>query len=156
MGAVGQYLLSIIAAALLAGISALFFEKKDLTGAVIKVICGILLVVTIISPLKDIRIQSFRDVIPDNDLIESAVQNGKNAAKSMCTENIKQQTEEYILKKANALDAQITVEVILSESEDAMPARVIINGTVSPYVKTSLQQIISQDLGIDKEDQVWN
>lgn len=156
MESAGQYLFGIIAAALLAGISALFFEKKDLTGKVMKVICGIILVVTIISPIKDIRIQSFQDTFLDKDLIESAVQNGKNTAKSMYTENIKQQTEEYILKKANALDAQLTVEVILSETEDATPTRVIISGSVSPYAKTSLQRIISQDLGIDKEDQVWN
>ena len=65
---------------------------------------------------------------------------------------IKQKTETYILDKANALGAEITVQVVL---EDYIPAGVTIMGDVSPFVKSNLSASITQELNIPPEEQIW-
>ena len=68
---------------------------------------------------------------------------------------IKSRTQAYILDKAMALELQLQVEVVLSEDEIPVPEEVRLAGKASPYAKARLQQIIKEDLGIDKEHLIW-
>lgn len=151
-----QYLLCIVAAVIIVSIITTFFDKKEVIGTLMKVIGGIFITITIISPIKNIRINSLPDILYDKEAVDSAVKDGQSVAQNMYREHIKQQMQTYILKKANDLNAQIAVEVILSEDEEAIPVCVKVSGPVSPYVKSTLQGYISEELGIIKENQVWD
>ena len=70
---------------------------------------------------------------------------------------IKEQTEAYILEKASALNADITVSVKLAlDTQYPTPESVHIKGNISPYARRLLSQTIQDDLGIASEDQVWS
>ena len=69
---------------------------------------------------------------------------------------IKMQTEAYISNKAESMGADIDVVVQLSEQEPIVPISVSITGDVSPYIKSRLQQIISNDIGLCEEALQWD
>jgi hypothetical protein len=69
--------------------------------------------------------------------------------------SIKARSEAYILDKAAELALSVEVEVTLSNDEIPLPVSVRVSGKASNYAKSRLQAIITQDLGINKEHQVW-
>ena len=69
--------------------------------------------------------------------------------------SIKQELEAYILDKAAALDLKIRVNVKLDDHPLPGPESVVIEGTVPPYQKQVLEDILQSELGISKENQQW-
>ena len=67
---------------------------------------------------------------------------------------INQRLETYILDKADVWGTALTVS-FQNYGENMMPEQVVLRGKVSPYVKAQLQQSITSDLGIAKENQIW-
>ena len=59
------------------------------------------------------------------------------------------------MDKAASLDATVTAEVILSGGDIPVPTQITLVGSVDAAAKTRLEQIILQDLGIAKENQLW-
>jgi hypothetical protein len=45
--------------------------------------------------------------------------------------------------------------VTLSDELPPVPVEVRLSGDISPYIKTRLQSILEDDLGISKENQIW-
>ena len=80
---------------------------------------------------------------------------GENAAREAMAERISQQTKAYILDKAQALEASLTVEVILDDAGIPTPCGVRISGKVSPYAKGVLSDYMEKELGIPREEQRW-
>jgi hypothetical protein len=70
-------------------------------------------------------------------------------------EIIKHRTAAYILQRAQELHVHLDIEVVLSADDIPVPEKVFLSGTVAPFAKKQLQQIIEQDLGIAKECQIW-
>ena len=68
---------------------------------------------------------------------------------------ITEQTLAYILDKAESFGARLEVEVQIARDGTYRPKAVTLRGSVSPYAKSRLQQIIEEDLQISKEDQQW-
>lgn len=68
---------------------------------------------------------------------------------------IKSRVEAYILDKAESYGAKLKVEVMLSEDQVPVPMSVRITGSISPYGKKMVTQLIREDLGIASEEQVW-
>ena len=68
---------------------------------------------------------------------------------------IKQRTESYILEKARSLGTEVTVEVTLSTEEMPVPIGVTLTGSISPYAKEQLAQMMEQELGINRKEQIW-
>ena len=64
-------------------------------------------------------------------------------------------TESYILEKAKALNCDLQVEVILSSDATPVPEQVRISGSISPYAKQAISTMLTEDLGIDREAQIW-
>ena len=73
----------------------------------------------------------------------------------MLAQFIKERTQSYILDKAQSLNAVLDVEVTLSDDEIPVPVKVCITGKVSPYARGRLENLIIEDLGIEKENQIW-
>lgn len=151
-----QYFLSVTAAALICGIVTGLLGKKGTAAAFIKLIAGMFLAFTVINPLARLEWDRLTDYVDDISVDSSAaVGAGTAAAQNAFRDGIKAQTEAYILDKAAAWDAGLTVEVSLSNTDPPVPVAVFLSGQVSPYAKAQLAQMMEQELGISKEDQIW-
>lgn len=157
MQEIGQYLLRLTAAALVCGMVTAFFGSKGSFSAVIKLLAGIYLMLNIVSPWVQIRIEELTDLVGGYSADADALgKEGESAARDAMVESISQKTSAYILDKARSLDAELTVEVFLDDSTIPIPSGVHISGNISPYGKQLLSSFISQDLGIPLEEQKWN
>ena len=151
-----QYLLSVISAALLCGIINGIIGKNDAYGTIVKFVSSLVLVLTVISPWTKIKLEDLS--LYTEDLMQDAeriTQNGESLALSQSASIIKSKTEAYILNKAASMGLSIDVEVTLCESNPQIPCAIQIIGNASPYLKQKLQTIITNDLGISEDDQLW-
>ena len=148
MEALRQYVISVVAAALLCGIVVRLFPNGS-GKQVGKLICGLFLAYTVLSPISRVDFSN----LPDFSLrcMDDAM--GENLARDSMADIIKEETEAYILDKAADLHANLRVEVAVGE--DNLPAAVTISGEASPYARRQIQAMIANDLGISKENQKW-
>lgn len=156
MDTIKDYLLSVIAAAIITGIATSIVGKKGTIGSIIKLLAGIFLIITVISPWTSLDINSLTNYFSDYATEASNIaMQGEIIVQSEITAIIKDQVEAYILDKASILGLDITIQVNLSETKPYEPESVIMKGAVSPYAKERLEEILSKDLGIAKENQYW-
>lgn len=146
-----QYFLSVIAAALICGILGSFLKKNK----ILNLLCGLLLVITIIRPLLSMELPELPELGISFDAGD-AVSEGKRIARDTIEGIITADTEAYILDKAEALGVTLTVEV-MTEIYDGcpVPVAVTLSGEISPEDRQALSQIIEDDLSISKENQIW-
>ena len=149
-------MLSVIASALFCAVVIGLVGEKSAHAGIVKMLAGIFMAIVVILPLKRF---DFSDI---SSAMTSFQENGEaysfagtQYAKEELRKVIKQQTEAYILTKAASMDLSIEVEVTLDENEPPAPKSVVIKGTVPPYAKSKLQTVITEDLGIAKENQTW-
>ena len=156
MEAMGEYLLRLTTAALICGMITAFFGKKGTFGGVIQLLAGIFLTLNLVSPWVQLRLDGWTDLLKDFSVSADTLgQAGENAAREAMAKRITEQTKAYILDKAQALEAALTVEVILDDSEIPAPYGVRISGKVSPYAKRVLSDFMESELGISREEQLW-
>lgn len=156
MGGIGAYILSVIAAALVCSLCSTLLRGHGFAAEVGKVLTGMFLLLCLLAPIRDIRLPDLSGWMQDH------AQDGKDAAQqgiadsqAALAEGIKARTEAYILNRAVQLGAQITADVRLSSDSIPVPCSVTICGDIAPYAKQQLQQMLWQELGIGKEDQIW-
>lgn len=155
MDAIGTYVLSVAAIAVLCGVVGRFSGKGGTSGAV-RLVTGLLLTMAVLSPLKDIRAQFPNGLGADiSQQVRQAVSDGETQRKKALSDRISEQTCAYILRKAESFGADLDVSVTLTDEDLPTPKSVTIRAAVPEYVKTRLQDMIEQDLGIAKEDQRW-
>ena len=155
MEAIGKFVLSISTAAIIVSIMQSFFKNRA-TAQLIRLISGLFLLFTLLSPIVKLDLQNLFDTHWNfTTQGEDAVAYGEDLAHQKLQGIIKQQCEAYILDKAEAYHTQLEVEVTLSQDHTPIPKSVRLQGSVSPYVKQRLQQEIQQNLGVSKEQQLW-
>lgn len=151
-----QYLLSVVAAAIISGIVTKLLGSKGTQGAIGKLVAGLFLAFTVISPLRSVRIGDFASISASySSAASAAVEDGKILTRQSLQASIKESCEAYILDKAQSLDVELEVVVTVSDDEIPIPTSVQLSGNVSPSAKNRLSGIITQDLGISKEAQKW-
>lgn len=151
-----EYLTGIIAAAMICAIVVRFAGNKGTGGVLIKLIAGLFLAFTIIVPIAGVDLRDLVDFTVDfSEEGKLAALEGQEASRETIAAGIKTASEAYILDKAAALDAVLKVEVTLSKEDIPHPESVHLSGNVSPFAKSTLQDLISRELGIDKENQIW-
>lgn len=156
MEGIRNYLVSVIAASILCACIRVFFDEKSSSGKVSRLICGLFLAFTVIAPVADIKITDFALFAVDLEAEARAVSAaGEEFSQNAMAQIIISKTEAYILDKAQAMGAELTVLVEIGDPAQPVPTRVQIRGNVSPYARSELQRIIAEDLGIPKEDQLW-
>lgn len=156
MEGIKEYLLGVIGAAILCSIVSQISGKESFLGTTVKLITGAFMLIVLVAPITDIQIHPaklFSDISLDADKITSAA---ANSSRESITGIIKEQTQAYILDKANTCGVALDVEVVVSDGDIPEPVSVIISGDVSPYNKKILTQTIENDLGIPSEAQIWN
>ena len=156
MDGIREYLISVTAAALLCGILKSLMGEKGNSAALVRLICGIFLALTMIRPLKELNLQDF-SLLPTGLLEEARLTSGEGEeyTRQAKEDLIIQQCEAYILDKAQTLEASIQVEIQISQEGEPIPAGSIITGNLSPYARNQLSKTLEEDLGIPHEDQKW-
>lgn len=154
MEALRQYIVSVVAAAILCAVVGGVL-KKGTTGNILRLVCGIFLLFTILEPISSANPEDFGKVLlPTRADAVQAAQLGEDAAREAMAQIITEQTRTYILEEAQALGVALEVEVVLDE--DNIPTAVTLLGDVSPSERRKLQSTIALDLGIPKENQQWS
>ena len=111
---------------------------------------------TVVSPWTSVKFNDLTDYFENlSAMADVSVSDGENMAREELETIIKSRAQAYILDKADSFGADLTVEVILSSSEIPIPCGVRIAGEISPYGKNRLSQMITEDLAIALEDQIW-
>ena len=156
MDGIREYLISVTAAALLCGILKSLMGEKGNSAALVRLICGIFLALTVIRPLKELNLNDF-SLVPTGLLEEARLTSGEGEeyTRQAKEDLIIQQCEAYILDKAQTLEASIQVEIQISQEGEPIPAGSIITGNLSPYARNQLSKTLEEDLGIPQEDQKW-
>ena len=156
MDSLRKYLLSLIAAAVIVSIVMAVVNKKQVNGAIIKLLCGLFLTFTLLSPLVKVQILELQDfytgIFANGDVI---VAYGKKMAQQSTGEIIKADLEAYILDKASKLQLDVEVCLVLSDALYPVPETVTITGEISPYSKKVMQEFLSDEIGIPEEKQIW-
>lgn len=152
-----DYLWGIVAAALLCGIACTLGPQNGLLKQVMKLMTGMLIVLAVLHPWVNI---SLDDLFGWSELItsqgEAFVAQGADLGTQAYLDGITKRVEAYILDEAGRLGAQVEVQVELSDGELPLPVRVAVSGSLSPYAKGQLERLLTQDLGINREEIQWN
>jgi len=155
MQQVKVYVFSIIAVAMLCSLithAMQSFRSKHL----MKLICGVVITITVLRPFFSVEQFSFDEMaIYCPGYAQEVVSIGKEISYSAWVDIIKLKTEAYILDKASDMGADISVSVFVLDSDEPIPVAVEITGFASPYVRQRIEQILEEDLGIAKENQLW-
>ena len=156
MDSIRQYLISITAAAIICAIAKSFADGKTLNGTMLRLIAGIIMTVTLLSPLVQLDFHAMPEltagVIHDAN---AAAAFGEEMATAEITAIINDRLEAYILDKAACLGANLEVQLQMGTDGSYLPEGIILSGDISPYAKARLQQIIANDIQIAKEKQQW-
>lgn len=156
MLAISQYIRSITGAALISAVVLRLLDGKGSAAAIGKMLVGIFMALIVIGPIAQVELTDIWDWVPDVAAdAGQAASDGASAAKKALSEGISSRVEAYILDKAAQMDVVLTVQVELSDDTIPVPKSIRLQGNVSPYAKSRLQSIIYEDLGIDKENQIW-
>lgn len=156
MASIREYVIHLIAAALVCAVVFRFARGSGAVRSMIRLLCGIFLAYSIVQPVRQLNLQGIDDFVAGfRKEAQWAVQRGKNTSAEAWAESISQGTEAYILEKAKAMNADLVVEVELSDDELPVPVAVSLTGRIAPYAKSVLSDKISQDLNIPKENQTW-
>ena len=156
MGAVGAYIFSVSAAALLCGMVSGLLEGCCIQKYA-QFICALILLVMVLRPITSCGNADITKMpeltFPDGEsLISDSIYHANQSMKDI----IKQETQAYIVDKASLLGLDIQVEVILSDESVPVPWMVTLSGKASPYSRLKLEQIIQEELNISKENLTWN
>lgn len=156
MNSVGAYILRVTAAAIICGLISGIVGTKGTLASVVKLITGLFLCFSVISPILKVNVGNFTGYLEDLQVSgDEIVAEGEIEAKKELETIIKSKTEAYILDKAASYGAELAVEVSVDTSQMPVPDAVRVSGQISPYGKKQLQQIIANDLGIALEAQIW-
>lgn len=154
---ISQYLLSIVAASIICAIAVNLGSKDSACQSIIKLLAGIFLAVTVISPWSTFRFNEILSYIDSINTDAATLTTQSNEQINIETSSIiSEHIKTYIKNKADALGATLEVEVFTSIEPPYAPYEVSLRGDISPYAKNALQQTIQNDLGIPKEQQIWN
>lgn len=151
-----QYIISVTAAAVVGCIAISICDKKSTISAVVKLIVGVIMTLTILKPMIEFKIEDISDYISSvNISATDFAQKGSAWADSEAAAIIMEQCEAYILDKASSAGVQIDVKVTVCDQPPFIPATAVVTGNISPYAKTQLSEMIEKDIGISKENQIW-
>lgn len=156
MDGIREYLIGVIAAAVLCGIVKSLLGNNGTVGVAVRLLSGLLMLLAVIRPWVSVSLDGILDWA-DSITADGAgiVADGNAMADEAYRASIKQQAEAYIVDESRALGCELTVEVSLSDDPAAVPERIWLTGEISPYARQTLTNLITERLGIAREDQIW-
>lgn len=152
---IGRYILSVVCLVIVCGVLQLLLQDGSVTS-VVKIVCGLAVIVAVLSPLiygkTDKWMIRFEDLVQNGS---SVVSEGQIIASNMYKQHIKEKTESYIIAKASALGADISIDIELASEYPNSPDELTLKGNISPYAKQQLCKYLVEELGVPEENQLW-
>lgn len=156
MSGLQNYLLSVSAAALLMSLllallpSGHVKQTAKFTGA-------LLVVLAVVAPVVKLNADDLARSIAMLQMEKEQLRTGVEVKnREILAELIKEQSEAYILDKAEELGLTLSVDITLREEGDyPYPIAVTLWGEAAEGDKMLLERIIEQDIGIVRERQEW-
>ncbi len=149
-----QYIYAVISGAITCGILMALSEKAKIKP-IMKLLCGLFLAFTVIRPITRLDLAEWVAVsLPYSQEAAQISSLGENLSSEALEAIIKESTEAYILDKATALNVSLEAEITVY-GNPPVPTAVWLSGEVSPYAKQQLEAILTEDLGIPKENLQW-
>lgn len=156
MDGIREYLIGVVVAALLCGILTSLTPSKGTVATAIKLMAGMLMLLSVLRPWTSISLNGFFNWREDfAQEASDCVSTGQLLAGESYRQSIIGMTQAYILDEAKRLDCSIQVEVFLTDEDPPVPRAVRMTGEVSPYARRVLTNFIAERLGIGQEDQIW-
>ena len=122
MEPIREYLLSLSVAAMACAIVRRLLDRKGTPAAIGKLLTGLFMTVTVISPLMNFSISPLQNLTEDfRQQAQMAVKEGEETANSALRKGITERTQAYILDKAKAMGANIQVRITLSDESYPVP-----------------------------------
>ena len=150
MNGLTQYILTVVAAAMLVGILQSLAGQGTM-GTLTKLLGGVFLALTMLSPVLKLERPDPAEWFADLALYgESMAAEGTALAADAKEDIIRFQVEAYILDKADA-DLAVSVEL----DGEGVPCGVTLTGDISPRTKAQLSRMLEDDLGLGEEVQQW-
>ncbi len=151
MEAVGRWVLSLVCGSVLCATVRSMGPKSNLFS----VICSVFLGFLVISPLKEV---DFRVFLPDireySQAAETAAMIGVNQAEAAILDIINRQCATYILDEAAELGLEVEAQLEV-DAETLLPVSATVTGSATQAQRQALQEQITQNLGIEKEECHW-
>ncbi len=156
MDFIRDYLLSIIGGAMICGVILQIIPKGQYL-ILLKLLCGLFLTMSLLHPLIHMNWQTITDewTLAKFEDGESIAAMGQRYSEKLLVARIKQEAEEYIFDKAAAFGLCIHADVEVSQSDIPVPVSVRLSGAADVTDRERLMQIIFEELGISKENQLW-
>ena len=146
--------MSVTCAAVLAGILRTIAGEGAM-GKLTKLLSGLFLAVTVLSPLVKFEIPDPARWLEDYKVEgEAAAQAGEAMAKEYSEGIISAELEAYILDKAAALGCELSAEVRVDDG--GLPERVMLSGEISTADWAALSRMLVRELGIGEEAVIWS
>ena len=149
MSALSGYLMRMICAAFLCAVVQCMAGSSQ---GIRRLIAGIFLTLTVLSPIGDIELPELDLELFRADAM-AAVDHGTAQAEEMRSDIILEACEAYIWNKAAEMGLE--PEIRLTLDSEGMPLSVELTGMASPLERQKLTQTIVRELGIRKEDVTW-
>lgn len=154
MESIRAYVLSVTATAALCSLATRIVGQKGTSAGVIRMICGMIMACAVIRPLGTITIPRLSEYWDDLDRqVWAVVASGEEQTDDLIRGRITEATVTYVQDKASTLGASLSIQVVLDDHH--VPVQIELTGEISPSAKLELGQIIQNDIGIRKEDQIW-
>jgi hypothetical protein len=155
MGKTAQYIIAVVSSAMISTIITTLIKADAHYGVMVRLLCGVFMAITALSPLTNFSADGIFEFWDSFQLDgQDWSSDGSHQASSAKADIIKQQSEAYILEKAGELELQLEVAVTLND--DLIPDGITIHGNAAPTARKRLQNIIENDVGIRRENQIWN
>lgn len=156
MDALRQYIGEIIFWCILFGVL-LSCAQNTAAYKPIRLLGGMLLAVLLLEPLTKVNAES---LLPSWKIQEESASDycasAEIAAQEYMEEYIKELAQTYILDKASSNHIEgFDIEFILTDGNPPIPYCAKISGSLSPYAKFTIGKMLTEDLGITKENQIW-
>lgn len=155
MGAVGRWLAAVIAVSLLCAVADALMPQ----GAVKRVgrlVCGLVLLGAVLSPLVGLDIEAGQQWLNECLSPLQCQEELEVTVNSQMKIIIEQEYAAYIVDKAAELGVTCEAWVECRRSEDGLylPCRTEVAGPMTDHVRTQLAQMIEEDLGVPKSEQI--
>ena len=156
MEGIREYLIGVIVAALICGMVTALTDSKGTVAMSLKLVSGLMMLLAVVRPWVTLSLDGLfgwtDGIMADGT---SYTTSGQIMAQEAYRTGIKTQTEAYIVDEARALGCDLSVKVTLSNDDLPVPAQVTLTGSISPYARQVLSQMMAERLGIEREDQIW-
>lgn len=154
VASVRGYLLSIVAACMIAAISGVFI-RNHMAAKVLRLISGVLILLVVVSPLLGLRAESLTDLFDSSGYSEFSPEDAKMQSRLLLAEQIRKSSEKHIETIAAELGLTIQARVTVSDGNLPKPVSVEFIGTGTPEQMKKLSDYVSSGLEIPEENQRW-